>query len=57
TLYNAMKAGSLLERAREVLKSYNSQTIDSEKNGTDVDTELNRVCWCSFVGKAKSLRE
>ena len=57
TLYNAMKAGSLLERAREVLKSYSSQTIDSEKNGSDVDTNLKRVCWCLFVGKAKSLRE
>ena len=56
--HKEMKAGSLLERAREVLKSYSSQAIDSEKNGSsNVDTKLNRVCWCLFVGKAKSLGE
>ncbi|EQD72782.1 hypothetical protein B1A_05281, partial [mine drainage metagenome] len=38
TLYNAIKTGILLERAREVLKSYSSQTVDGEKIESDVDT-------------------
>ena len=57
TLYNAMKAGNLMERAREVLESYGSQTTDSEKNGSDVDINLKRVCWCLLVNKTKDLRE
>jgi len=51
-----MKAGILLERAREVLKSYSSQTFDSEKIESDVGTNLKRICWCLLVDKAKSLR-
>jgi len=57
SLSKALKEGNLLERAREVLKSYSSPTSDSETSGFDVVTNLRRVCWCLLVDKAKSLRE
>ena len=44
TLYNALREGKLLERAREVLKESASQVYETESDEADVD--LRRVCWC-----------
>jgi hypothetical protein len=57
SLSKALKEGKLLERAREVLKSYSSSTSGSEASAFDVDANLRRVCWCLLVDKVKSLRE
>ena len=57
SLNKALKEGDLLERAREVLKSYDSSTNGGEKSGFEVDTSLRRVCWCLLVDKIKSSRE
>jgi SNF2 family DNA or RNA helicase len=57
SLNKALKEGDLLERAREVLRSYDSSTNDGEKNELDGDTSLRRVCWCLLVDKKRSTRE
>ena len=57
SLNKALKEGDLLERAREVLRSYNSSANDGEKSGFDIDTSLRRVCWCLLVDKIKSSGE
>lgn len=47
TLYRALKDGNLLEKAREVLSSYDSMTQDSNNQEfSSPDIELRRVCWC-----------
>ncbi|MCL5989675.1 MAG: SNF2-related protein [Candidatus Thermoplasmatota archaeon] len=45
TLYKTMKDGNLLDKAREVLKSYDSSG-NSIPNDRGVETDLKRVCWC-----------
>ncbi len=45
TLYKAMKDGNLLEKAREVLKSYSS-SIGNISNDVGGEADLKRVCWC-----------
>ena len=44
SLYKALKEGKLLERAIEILKSYESTERDEDDNFVKI--ELKRICWC-----------
>lgn len=46
TLYNAMKGGGLLEKAREVLNAYESTGKEDINDPADLEIDLRRVCWC-----------
>lgn len=46
TLYKAMREGKLLEKAKEVLDSYESSKDDTENQDSESEIDLKRVCWC-----------
>jgi hypothetical protein len=46
TLYKALKEGTLLEKAIEVLDAPTSSQDDVENDVADFNVELRRVCWC-----------
>ena len=46
TLFKAMRDGNLLEKAKEVLISYESGKDNAESRVSNSEINLKRVCWC-----------